>query len=133
MNMEDKENKKGFFSNWIVKNIILAFLFFTVLIVVSSLMLKILTNHGKTIEVPDFTSLTVNEAKHEAAQSKLRVEVIDSIFVRKMEKGAVYSQNPKPGSRVKQGRRILLTINAKNAKKVSMPNLVGYSMRQAKA
>lgn len=34
---------------------------------------------------------------------------------------------------MKQGRRILLTINAKNAKKVSMPNLVGYSMRQAKA
>lgn len=49
-------------------------------------MLKILTNHGKTIEVPDFTSLTVNEAKHEAAQSKLRVEVIDSIFVRKWKR-----------------------------------------------
>ena len=27
----------------------------------------------------------------------------------------------------------MLTINAMNAKKISMPNLVGYSMRQAKA
>lgn len=133
MNMKEKEDKKSFISNWIVRNVILAFLLFTVLIGSSSMLLRVLTNHGKTIEVPDFTSMTVNEAKHEAAGHKLRVEVIDSIFVRKMERGAVYSQNPKAGSRVKQGRRILLTINAKNAKKISMPNLVGYSMRQAKA
>ncbi len=131
--MKEKEDKKSFISNWIARNVILAFLLFTVLIGGSSMLLRVLTNHGKTIEVPDFTSMTVNEAKHEAAGHKLRVEVIDSIFVRKMERGAVYSQNPKAGSRVKQGRRILLTINAKNAKKISMPNLVGYSMRQAKA
>lgn len=133
MNMKEKKDKKSFISNWIARNVILAFLLFTVLIGGSSMLLRVLTNHGKTIEVPDFTSMTVNEAKHEAAGHKLRVEVIDSIFVRKMERGAVYSQNPKAGSRVKQGRRILLTINAKNAKKISMPNLVGYSMRQAKA
>lgn len=131
--MEEKKEKKGFFGNWIVKNIILAVLFFAVLILLSTLLLNTITNHGKTIEVPDFTSLSVSEAKSEASRAKLRVEVTDSIFVRKMEKGAVYSQNPKAGSRVKQGRRILLTINARNAKKVSMPNLVGYSMRQAKA
>ena len=131
--MKEKEDKKSFISNWIARNVILAFLLFAVLIGGSSMLLRVLTNHGKTIEVPDFTSMTVNEAKREAAGHKLRVEVIDSIFVRKMERGAVYSQNPKAGSRVKQGRRILLTINAKNAKKISMPNLVGYSMRQAKA
>ncbi len=131
--MEEKKEKRGFFGNWIVKNIILAVLFFAVLILLSTLLLNTITNHGKTIEVPDFTSLSVSEAKSEASRAKLRVEVTDSIFVRKMEKGAVYSQNPKAGSRVKQGRRILLTINARNAKKVSMPNLVGYSMRQAKA
>ena len=50
-----------------------------------------------------------------------------------MGRGMVYSQNPKAGSSVKKGRRILLTINSVNPKKVQMPNLVGYSMRQAKA
>ena len=34
---------------------------------------------------------------------------------------------------MKKGRRILLTINAVTPKSVTMPNLVGYSMRQAKA
>ena len=131
--MAEKTDKKGFFGNWIVKNIILAVLFFTILILFNSILLGTITNQNETIEVPDFTSMSLNEARHEAARLKLRTEVVDSIFVRKMEKGAVYSQNPKAGSRVKKGRRILLTINAKNAKKVSMPNLVGYSMRQAKA
>ena len=131
--MAEKTDKKGFFGNWIVKNIILAVLFFTILILFNSILLGTITNNNETIEVPDFTSMSLNEARHEAARLKLRTEVVDSIFVRKMEKGAVYSQNPKAGSRVKKGRRILLTINAKNAKKVSMPNLVGYSMRQAKA
>lgn len=131
--MAEKTDKKGFFGNWIVKNIILAVLFFTILILFNSILLGTITNHNETIEVPDLTSMSLNEARHEAARLKLRTEVVDSIFVRKMEKGAVYSQNPKAGSRVKKGRRILLTINAKNAKKVSMPNLVGYSMRQAKA
>ena len=34
---------------------------------------------------------------------------------------------------MKNGRRVVLTINAVNAKKVTMPNLVGLSLRQAKA
>ena len=131
--MEGKSDKNSSTGKWIVRNIILAVAFFTVLILVNSLLLRTITNHNKTIEVPDFTSLKVSEAKREASRLNLRIEVTDSIFVRKMERGAVYSQNPKAGARVKKGRRILLTINAMNAKKVSMPNLVGYSMRQAKA
>jgi serine/threonine-protein kinase len=61
------------------------------------------------------------------------IDVTDSVFVKRMKKGAVYRQNPVPGSRVKSGRRISLTINALNAKQITMPNLVGLSMRQAKA
>ena len=119
--------------NWIIKNLVWAVIFFSVLILGASVLLGIVTNHGQTIEVPDLTSMSVQEAKHEATRKNLRVEVIDSIFVRRMEKGAVYSQNPKAGAQVKKGRRIMLTINAMNAKKVSVPNLVGFSMRQAKA
>ncbi|MBQ6086849.1 MAG: PASTA domain-containing protein [Bacteroidales bacterium] len=122
-----------FFSNWIVKNILLAILAVILLAVVADFLLARLTNHNKVIEVPDMTNMTVVEARRTAANHGLRARVADSVFVRRMQKGAVYTQNPKPGSMVKKGRRIRLTINAMNAKKVSMPNLVGYSMRQAKA
>lgn len=119
--------------NWIVKNIIKAAVFFLTLVIVAQIVLKLVTHHGQMIEVPDLTSMSVDEARRAASKDNLRTEVIDSIFVRRMEKGAVYSQNPKAGTLVKKGRRVMLTINAKQAKKVSMPNLVGYSMRQAKA
>ena len=130
---EEKIEKKGFFSNWIVRNLIGAVVFFAVLLIAATVILGIITHHGQTIEVPDLTNMSVDNARHEASREDLRIEVIDSIYVRRMQKGAVYSQNPKAGTKVKKGRRIMLTINAMNAKKVSMPNLVGYSMRQAKA
>ena len=50
-----------------------------------------------------------------------------------MKKGAVYRQSPLPGSHVKKDKRITLTINANIGKMVTMPDLVGLSMRQAKA
>ena len=119
--------------NWIVKNLIKAAVFFIVLVIGAQIVLKVVTHHGQTIEVPDLTSMSVEEAHRVASKNNLRTEVIDSIFVRRMEKGAVYSQNPKAGAQVKKGRCITLTTNAFNTKKVSMPNLVGYSMRQAMA
>ncbi|MBQ8060744.1 MAG: PASTA domain-containing protein [Bacteroidales bacterium] len=130
---EEKIEKKGFFSNWIVRNLIGAVVFFAALLIAATVILGIVTHHGQTIEVPDLTNMSVDEARHEASREDLKIEVIDSIYVRRMQKGAVYSQNPKAGTKVKKGRRVMLTINAMNAKKVSMPNLVGYSMRQAKA
>lgn len=77
--------------------------------------------------------MTISEAKYNAGINNIRVLVIDSVYVRRMKKGAVYSQTPKPGSTVKKGRLIRLTINSITPKKIIMPNLVGVSMRQAHA
>jgi len=123
----------GTTGKWIFKNLAGAALFFIGLAVVASMLLGIFTRHGKVIEVPDMTNMSVEQAEAIAAAAGVRVEVTDSVYVRRMEKGAVYRQNPKAGSQVKSGRRVMLTINAIVPKKVSMPNLVGYSMRQAKA
>ena len=126
------EEKKST-GKWAVTNLIGAVAFFIALSLVASLLLGIFTRHGKEIEVPDMTNLTVAQAEQMASEAGIRVEVTDSVFVRRMAKGAVYKQNPAAGAQVKKGRRIMLTINAVNAKKVSMPNLVGLSMRQARA
>ena len=119
--------------NWIVKNLIWAVIYGLLLIGLVIFGLSFLTNHNKEILVPDFTTLSVSEARKIAQDVGIRVEVTDSVYVRRMEKGAIFSQNPVAGSRVKKNRLIRLTTNAVLAKQVSMPNLVGYSMRQAKA
>lgn len=132
INTEEKPSSEST-GKWILKNLIGAALFFAALVIVATITLNLITNHNETIEVPDLTNLSVGEAWTAAHRLNLRTEVTDSLYVRRMEKGAVYSQNPKPGTLVKKNRRIALTINALNAKKVSMPNLVGFSLRQAMA
>lgn len=133
LHSENKENKKGLKDNIYIKNILGIFIALLALIISSSIFLKVITHHGNKIEVPDFTNMTMSEAKYNAGINNIKVIVIDSVYVRRMKKGAVYSQNPKPGSTVKKGRRIRLTINSINPKKIIMPNLVGVSMRQAHA
>lgn len=119
--------------NWIVKNLLWALIMVVSIILLVNISLAVATRHGRTVTVPDFTNKTLNEAQREAAAAGVKVEIGDSVFVRRMKKGAVFSQNPKAGAKVKKGRRVLLTTNAVAAKEVSMPSLVGYSMRQAKA
>lgn len=96
-------------------------------------MLGVYTRHGKELLVPDFSNLTYEEAEVVAKKHKMRVQVTDSVFLKRMKRGAVYKQSPSAGSHVKQDKLVILTINAKNAKTVTMPDLVGLSMRQAKA
>ena len=133
--MADKKTSitQGFFSNWIVKNLIWAVVFVVAVLVISNVLLSVGTQHNKEITVPDFTNMTYDEARYSAQRVGLQVEIADSVYVRRMKKGAVFAQFPKGGSRVKKGRTVQLTTNAKTAKEVTMPLLVGYSMRQAKA
>ncbi|MBR5834626.1 MAG: PASTA domain-containing protein [Bacteroidales bacterium] len=131
--MAGKTEKKGLLSNWVVCNLMIALIAVVVLLVGAMVFLNVVTQHNKELSVPDFTNLTVEEARLEADAAGVRVEVTDSVFVKRMKRGAVYRQNPTAGSKVKEGRRVVLTINAVNAKKVTMPNLVGLSLRQAKA
>lgn len=133
MTSDKKKDSKGLPGKWIWGNLLLAFGIVAVLVVGVMILLNVFTLHGEELTVPDFSNMSVSEAETAAAAAGMRVEVTDSVFVSKMRKGAVYRQNPVPGAKVKEGRRIILTINAVNAKKVTMPDLVGYSMRQAKA
>ena len=119
--------------NWIVKNLLLMAAFIIVLIVAASIMLRLITFHGKTVTAPDFTNLTVSEAQALAEQSHVSVKVVDSVFVRRLSGGVVYRQSPKAGATVKKGRSIFLTINSVVPRKVVMPNLFGYSVTEARS
>ena len=133
MEKNKQEKKGGILSNWIVRNLIFAVLFVVVLLIAANILLSLGTQHNKEITVPDFTNMTYDEARYNAERIGLKVEITDSVYVRHMKKGAVFTQFPRGGSNVKKGRTVQLTTNAKTAKEVTMPLLVGYSMRQAKA
>ena len=82
--MAEKTQKKGFFGNWIVRNLLTAFVIAAVLIVGAMIFLNIATKHNQELIVPDFTNMTVAEAEVAAAQAGMRVEVTDSVFAKRM-------------------------------------------------
>ena len=133
MAKKEVQAKKPVPGMWLLKHLLLAVVVVALLVTGAYFLLKSVTMHGEEISVPDFSNLTVAEASDLAASKEMKVEVTDSVFVKRMKRGAVYRQNPVPGNKVKKGRRILLTINAVNPKEITMPDLVGHSMRQAKA
>ena len=120
-------------NNWIVRNLIWAAVFVVALVVLASVGLNLITRHGKTVTTPDFTNLSVAQAQQLAAEQHVRVEVVDSVFVRRLAGGVVYRQSPRAGSTVKKGRNIFLTINSVIPRKVVMPNLYGYSVTEARS
>ena len=124
---------KDIFTNWIVKNVLLAVAFVLVLVFSVNALLAVGTRHNKEITVPDFSGMSVEEAQTAASAVGVMAVVTDSVYVRRMTPGAIYMQTPKAGSHVKKGRKIRLTANTVVPSEVYMPSLIGCSLRQAKA
>lgn len=117
---------------WIVANLSLALIIVLVLIFGAKGLLNLGTNHGEHLVVPEFVGMTYKDAQAAAEKAGVRLTIVDSVYAKK-GRGLVREQSPAAGAEVKEGRRILLTMNAYGVQKVSMPNLVGYSTRQAMA
>lgn len=124
---------KFLLSKMFLKNFFLAVIIVPLAIWIIFLVLRIYTHHGKALPVPDFSDKTLVEVSSICDDNDLRFEIIDSIFIENKKRGTIVDQHPKHGTMVKVSRTIFLTINAFNQLKVKMPNVIGGSVRQAKA
>ena len=88
------------------------------------------TRHGQELLVPDMVGMNYDEAL-EQYQDIFTFVLLDSIYVKDFPEGAVYQQNPAPGSKVKQGRNIYILRTNIAPEIVPMPNLRNLSLRQA--
>jgi eukaryotic-like serine/threonine-protein kinase len=95
--------------------------------------LRFYTNHGEAIEVPGLTGVQLTDLEKYDKDGNFRFIVIDSIFDEQFSKGAIVLQDPPPGSHVKRGRKVYLTVVAMQPETVIMPDLVDLSLRQALA
>ena len=90
------------------------------------------TNHGETITVPDVRGVTLGDLDEFLKVRNLRFEVTeDSGFSATEPPLAVLKQFPLPNSKVKENRKIYVTLNAERPPLVRMPNLVGGSVKNA--
>jgi eukaryotic-like serine/threonine-protein kinase len=122
--------------NFLLSKVFLKNLGFAVILIVGFVMillifLNLYTRHGQARPIPDFYGLTMEQTAKLAKKSRLKFQVIDSIYTTLVPRGCVAEQNPKPGFKVKKWRNVVLTINAYKPEMVAMPNLVDLPIRQA--
>ncbi|RYC67971.1 MULTISPECIES: PASTA domain-containing protein [Spirosoma] len=89
------------------------------------------TNHGQTITVPDVTRLSLDEMQNILNDRDLRYEVSDCTFVAGAQPLTVIQQYPRANAKVKEGRKIYVTITKRVAPMVPMPKLVDMIDRSA--
>ncbi len=124
--------KKQIIRSWI-RTLLLAFAIIIAIIFISIYSLNNYSRHGERHILPDLTGMTIAQASIATDTMALRFDVIDSLYVESAAPGAIIDQYPKAGSAVKSGRRVTISTNISSPRKVTIPYVTGFSLRQAQS
>lgn len=125
---------KFFYSKSFIKQIFLAVVIFSVIILLSILFLFFYTNQTSKILVPNLIGYEVSEIQEIMDDNKLRYEIIDSSFYNpNFEKNTILEQIPEPSKTVKKNRKIYLTVNPSSYGNVIFPDLIQLTLRNAQS
>ncbi|HAR20837.1 MAG TPA: penicillin-binding protein [Cytophagales bacterium] len=89
------------------------------------------THHGESIEVPNLEGMNLEEMEEYLDEKNLRFQVSDCTYVNDKKPLTILSQYPKPGAKVKENRRIYVSVAALSPPKVKMPDLLDASLKNA--
>lgn len=89
------------------------------------------TKHGDYVAVPDIKGKSFYDAKKELKKYDLDYLVLDSTYNENMPPFSVVDQQPVKGSKVKENRKVYITLNASRPPSVKIPNIIDNSYRQA--
>ncbi|WP_298413388.1 PASTA domain-containing protein [Hydrotalea sp.] len=94
-------------------------------------MLSFITRHNETEKVPSVIGQNIQSAAQALTAKGFQIQVIDSVYDNTIGALAVAKQSPDAEAQVKRGRTIYLTVNRAAAPEVTMPNLIGFSIKSA--
>lgn len=123
--------KEFFKSKIFIVNAIAVFGITILLALFGMLFLKIYTDHGESVVIPDLKGRNSTEAAAILDRIDLRFEIQDSVYSVETAPGTVLDQFPKPGQKVKQNRTVYITLCAVSQEMIPMPQLTDISYRQA--
>lgn len=112
-------------SPFFLKNFAALLGFLLLVFLLLNFLLNRYTHHGESLQVHDYIGLKVDEAIEKARSRSFKIVISDSVFLVDREPNVVLEQTPAPFSRVKENRRIYLTVTSSTAPKVLLPTLEG--------
>lgn len=86
--------------------------------------------HGREVEVPALTGLSIADASRLASHDSLNLRLENRFYSADVPAGRVLAQSPAPGSRVRRDWPVRITESL-GAQHVSIPDLTGESERTA--
>ena len=115
------------------KQIALAIVATVVIVFLALMWLDSTTNNGEFRTVPDLTGKSIKVAEIELEKEDLVLVVQDSAnFNPKYPRFSVIEQDPVTGNKVKENRKIYVTLNPSGYRKIMVPDLTQRTFRQAK-
>ncbi len=124
---------KFLFSKTFLKQLVLAIVAVVVLCFIMLKWLKSTTNHGEFETVPELKGKSISVAQMELDENNLVMQIQDSAnFNPDYPKFSVIEQEPPAGTKVKEDRKIYLTLNPSGYRKIVVPDLKERTFRQAK-
>ena len=94
--------------------------------------LPIKTNHGDTITVPNLIGMELKDIDEFLSDRDLRYEILDdSSYSSEYPPYSILQQNPSENEKVKENRKIYLTLNSSIPPKIKMPKIINGSVKNA--
>ena len=113
-------------------SVILAVIILLVLGFIALQSLGIFTKHGDEIALPDLSKLTVEQAIDKLNEEGLELIVIDTVdFDKNFPPLTIVYQDPVVNSKVKEGRKVYVKVNAKGFSSLRLPSLTDRTLRHA--
>ena len=123
---------KFFYSRVFIKQLFLATIIFSLLVLASIVFLFFYTNQTSRIKVPNLVGMSLSEIDVVVSENNLRYEIIDSSFYNEeFDKNSVLEQIPFANKEVKKNRKIYLTINPSSIGDVILPEIIQLTKRNA--
>lgn len=121
-------------SKTFLKQILLAIAAIFVLCFILLQWLRMTTNHGNFETVPDLKGKSINVAQVELEDNNLVLQIQDSAnYNPDYPKFSVIEQDPLAGAKVKEDRKIYITLNPSGYRKIRIPDgLIDKTYRQVK-
>ena len=90
------------------------------------------TNHGDTITIPNLIGMELKDIDEFLSDRDLRYEILDdSSYSSEYPPYSILQQNPSENEKVKENRKIYLTLNSSIPPKIKMPKIINGSVKNA--
>lgn len=96
--------------------------------------LEIYTRHDNGVKIPKIEGMLYTKALSLIEADGLRIMVSDSGYNKRLPADCILAQNPGPGSMVKEGHTVYVTVNSPSSPSFAIPDVIdNSSYREAEA